>query len=482
MTEISDLVVHSLNGTLDQQNLQRLETLLQSNPQALEYYTEIVLVHTNIFSMKGTTYLRGQESAVQDWNLWHDLLKQEMNSPTIPQPAKEKEEEKSIPEPMAMAPRKPDKLSLFSILVSSAALFYLLLLAHFGTPQKMSYGTLLESYDATWSDPSFQLRPGDKISSQPLSLADGLLKIRMNDNSIVLIQGRTEFSLDNDSQLFLAGGKLTATVPKEAVGFTVRTPSASIVDYGTEFAVAVDNKANTEAHVKKGQVELRLGSNTRVFNQSIRLSQNQAGRASDNHLSEIPPSPEQFVFDISSPFEAYARSLNPAIYLGLTNNSPQSLQNRTPYSGIQFQINPDLTVVAGPALGGANRAWAFQFDNPQDKITVNKLPALPQAASGCFTTCYWIRFDSIKEQLVSAHRIQSSDLNYLRTTYMTENGALQHVACHNKNNQWRKLNGNIVLKPDKWYFFTIVNTGGIHNTKKMYLNGKKNRHQPARPG
>ena len=51
-------------------------------------------------------------------------------------------------------------------------------------------------------------------------------------------------------------GKLAAEVPKAAIGFTVQTPQAVVVDLGTDFGVSVDAQGVTEAHVFAGTVEV----------------------------------------------------------------------------------------------------------------------------------------------------------------------------------------------------------------------------------
>ena len=54
--------------------------------------------------------------------------------------------------------------------------------------------------------------------------------------------------------MFLKRGKLTAKVAGRAKGFTVETPSATLVDLGTEFAADVDRDGNGEVHVFRGEV------------------------------------------------------------------------------------------------------------------------------------------------------------------------------------------------------------------------------------
>src|SRR5213078_2897830 len=52
----------------------------------------------------------------------------------------------------------------------------------------------------------------------------------------------------------LVHGRLTVRAPKEAAGFTVRSPASDVVDLGTEFAIKVERGGATEVHVLEGEV------------------------------------------------------------------------------------------------------------------------------------------------------------------------------------------------------------------------------------
>src|SRR5262249_518170 len=57
------------------------------------------------------------------------------------------------------------------------------------------------------------------------------------------------------SEAYCTEGKLRATVPPQATGFTIATPKLDLVDRGTEFGLSV-NPSRTEVHVFQGKVEL----------------------------------------------------------------------------------------------------------------------------------------------------------------------------------------------------------------------------------
>jgi hypothetical protein len=52
-------------------------------------------------------------------------------------------------------------------------------------------------------------------------------------------------------------GKLAAAVPRAARGYTIITPTAEVVDLGTEFGVSVDRSGASEVHVFDGEVVTR---------------------------------------------------------------------------------------------------------------------------------------------------------------------------------------------------------------------------------
>ena len=57
----------------------------------------------------------------------------------------------------------------------------------------------------------------------------------------------------------MAVGKLTGKVEVEtAKGFSVRTPTATVTDLGTEFGVEVSKEGHTTSHVFRGSVRLQV--------------------------------------------------------------------------------------------------------------------------------------------------------------------------------------------------------------------------------
>ena len=64
-------------------------------------------------------------------------------------------------------------------------------------------------------------------------LVEGIVQASFGRGAEVVISAPAEFEVLSDSRLLLKDGKLTARVPEAAKGFTVETPSATLVDIGT---------------------------------------------------------------------------------------------------------------------------------------------------------------------------------------------------------------------------------------------------------
>lgn len=97
-------------------------------------------------------------------------------------------------------------------------------------------------------------------AGRTLKLAKGVAEITFHVGAKVLLEGPSHFEIKSPTAAFLHSGKLTARVPERAHGFVVDTPSARVVDLGTEFGVEAAESGETEVYVFRGLVELVAGA------------------------------------------------------------------------------------------------------------------------------------------------------------------------------------------------------------------------------
>ena len=123
--------------------------------------------------------------------------------------------------------------------------------------QTVGVATLTEGIELQWVGQS-------PVTGQPLikgqyELERGTAVLQMESDAEVLIHGPASFQLTGANKLSLRQGRLIARVPSQAVGFTVDTPTARIVDIGTQFDINVD-RAEQHTRVQVHQGEVRAAS------------------------------------------------------------------------------------------------------------------------------------------------------------------------------------------------------------------------------
>jgi hypothetical protein len=150
--------------------------------------------------------------------------------------------------------------------------------AYFAAPREVAMVTRLvdaEVADGSSSHVGARLKEGDWLRVQ-----EGLIEVTFDRGAVVAIKGPADFQVVSDMRAASQSGKITVDVGERAVGFTVETPSASVVDWGTKFGVGVDGE-ETDVIVFDGAVDLHARPDRRgAAVLPTRLSQGEALRVS----------------------------------------------------------------------------------------------------------------------------------------------------------------------------------------------------------
>ncbi len=168
---------------------------------------------------------------------------------------------------------------------------------------------LTATAQCTWGPSPDPLFDGSQLyKGQYLDLKDGVAQVTFDHGAKLILKGPTTFQVGNTRDNYLHLGIITAQVPRQAQGFTVRTPSAQVVDLGTEFGVAVHHNGNAEVHVLSGRVEARLVRGEQPYGKRIRLAKGRAasfnGATGTMHLASADA--RRFISDFRT---ARSRSL-----------------------------------------------------------------------------------------------------------------------------------------------------------------------------
>jgi hypothetical protein len=246
------------------EQLRRLEELVLAHPEAEAYYVQYMSLHADLAGCFGVSPNRTGETLRRRVGGEEEVGETRRQGDREARGSREKEKSPSASRlRLSLSPR---------LLVSLSALTAGLLLASAWalwprpsaapavpdpTPEASddTVAVLVEAPGAVW-DAADPPRAGALLPPGWLRLKAGYAHLEFYSGAVVILEGPAELNLISPMEAFCARGKLRATVPRQAQGFTVRSPALDLVDRGTEFGLRVGAGDGAEVHVFQGKVEL----------------------------------------------------------------------------------------------------------------------------------------------------------------------------------------------------------------------------------
>jgi hypothetical protein len=288
-----------------------LNQLLAENKQICKYYIEYMnmsalLKSGKVFDKKQMLLsLSEMDSSLCDLQLWQEMAEYEKTSPEIKITLKKAKEELIRKVQRQKQEHKISKGSLLTLFTAAAAIILIFVFARFAPKAGIEVATLADSMNAKWADTYASMSTGTrfKTNSDKYFLREGLVKLVFDSEARITLEGPVEFQILTEDQVKLHYGRLYATVPQGAIGFTVNTPSARIIDLGTEFGIEAAASGDTYLHVIKGKTTLIAGQKSNKI--STEVSQGDAKKVSEatSSISNIPCNSTLFVREINSSYK-----------------------------------------------------------------------------------------------------------------------------------------------------------------------------------
>lgn len=262
--EVRALILKMMDEVFSQPEADRLEFLLRQSVTVQEWYAEE-------FEVIGGLWWDNRQAASQTvCENWQLVAVAGDNRSAIG-------EISTVPTDLKLTARPAKRWPSIAVVAAAALLFYggFIILAwdlhpnanELGGSHPASKGfasdavaTLQATIDCYWSvdEKHYRaLRDGELLTSgRVIQLESGSAEIRFHRGANVWLHGPSTFRIDSDNAGHLAIGKVTAHVPQQSQGFAIDTPSARIVDLGTEFGVQVDAQGRADIEVTRGEVEV----------------------------------------------------------------------------------------------------------------------------------------------------------------------------------------------------------------------------------
>jgi hypothetical protein len=242
LAELQALLAALCEETITPEQVQRLEDLVLASPEAEAYYVQFMSLHADLVAhfsvLPGLTEESLQERAGETRPRGRTLTRK--------------------------------LLTWGSLGLTGLAAGLLLALSLWPRPSGVTnpprgekdertdntVAVLLRTPKAVWESTDMPTRPGSPLPPGVLRLKSGFAHIEFYSGATVVLEGPAELRLLSRLEAYCARGKLWATVPPSAQGFTIGSPRLDLVDRGTEFGLDVAEGGKTSLHVFKGKVDV----------------------------------------------------------------------------------------------------------------------------------------------------------------------------------------------------------------------------------
>lgn len=172
-----------------------------------------------------------------------------------------------------------------AILMGAAAFLVMQQWSHSANTNKFkAIATVIKSSHCKWAGSTLPTAEGSRVSAGILELVEGLATLRFDSGAEVVLEAPATVELIDAMNCRLRRGTLVADVPPSAIGFSVDTQDAKVVDYGTRFGVSTGDDGKYMVQVLEGLVEVNHKGEQEI-------KQLRAGQSIDRGLMKMKANP-----------------------------------------------------------------------------------------------------------------------------------------------------------------------------------------------
>ncbi|MBI1371650.1 MAG: hypothetical protein GC159_02650 [Phycisphaera sp.] len=270
---------------------------------------------------------------------------------------------------------------------------------------------ITRTVDTQWAEGTPAYEPGSTVAAGELNLDSGVVQIEFYSGATVVVEGPAEMNVISAERAVVKRGKVHATVPPQAHGFTLNAADVDVVDLGTEFALNVGDAGVTEVHVFDGEVELHDPSHADAKTRSLKMGDGvrieKSGASTD-----IKPNSGEFVTPATLAGLADADGVrrrrewtrytdhlraDPSVLLYFTFEDQQTWERRLLNRAVgrdDATPAPDASIIGAQWTEGR---WpgksALEFKRTSDRVRIT-VPGTYDS----MTFAAWVRFDGFDRQ------------------------------------------------------------------------------------
>jgi hypothetical protein len=274
--------------------------------------------------------------------------------------------------------------------------------------------TLRQAVDCVWENPARFQKVGARLPPGEYRLLKGVATIDFDSGSELIVEGPAVLRVESSTVVSLASGKVVFRADDSAAPFALRTPSSTLAELDTEFAVSV-SETSEEVHVFEGKVE-RISNLAANDAKPEELKAGEARRyegAPAVHSTPMAFDPKRFVRHVAAPASLPIAGL--LAYEGFNYRSPTGFSTGKANGGIGWTGPWKAAVTRLPS--DANRPPRPVL-NPKDSLT--RAGASVPAVGGSFEHT---GFAKSWRRLAVPIRLDTDGVYYLSYLFQRDNSA-----------------------------------------------------------
>jgi hypothetical protein len=297
-------------------------------------------------------------------------------------------------------------------------------------------------------------------------LKRGLLHLQFAGGVMVYVEAPARFDTESETRLVLHSGRLSASVPPEGIGFTVETPEAEVIDFGTEFSIDVE-VGQSEVHVFDGLVRVhsRNDSGSNIA-EAVDLRTSQAVRidSSSSKPVEIKLATDRFIRNFDEPKRKYGRSvkqLSPVAYYRMPIRDKGLVSEPPQYSGEVLTGDGKRPPHAkGVFSGGSLRVKADSTGRG------GRVDTPPPLSSGNFSLAVFVYLETRSHDSTVAFNLRGDDGNF---GLSLDRDGLLLATVRSIDGKLRSVTSDTLLPLKTWCHLVMTANG---KQLRLFQNGK----------
>ncbi|WP_425395374.1 hypothetical protein [Aeoliella sp.] len=278
--ELDDLMLLLLEGSISKEQFARLQTIIQQDPDAMWYYIKRVDLSGSIgWGLSSEVELEEPCEVPNLLDLLDELPPLDQ-APVVPKVERRRKSRRGRQLQRAFDRVAEATQTMTLRMLAVAATFGILLIAASSLYQAIAIkemaennaeeerstsrmvaseraAQLVDTSNCTWGQTQQALQVGNWLrTGQAVDLEQGVAEFLFENGARVILQAPSSLRIDSSGQATLFVGTLTASVPEEAIGFSIESEHLKLIDLGTEFGMVVTPSGAVQADVFDGQVSV----------------------------------------------------------------------------------------------------------------------------------------------------------------------------------------------------------------------------------